>query len=86
MFNVGDRVKLIKSWGIQAGFEGTIMCFSNGASGVLCGVNYDEDVGGHNLNGCCEYGHGWYAPEDHFELISNISDITDEELEELWNG
>jgi len=60
-FAVGDRVHTLYS----VGFTG---CDHTGEIGTVIevlgddiGVFYDNDIQGHDLNGKCEDGHGWWS-------------------------
>ena len=58
-FEIGDRVIGIGSWdgnGRIDGVPGVVLGIGGGD--VFC-VKYDEDIGGHDLNGQCEDGYGW---------------------------
>ena len=68
-FKVGARVKVIDSilrprW---IGKLGTI-CAPLSKDG-LCGINFDEDVGGHDCGELCEFGHGYWMLPKEAELI-----------------
>lgn len=56
VFKKGDRVECIHSDGvIEVGDRGTVLFNDNGL-----GVEWDRNVGGHDLMDSCENGHGWW--------------------------
>ena len=63
MFNIGDRVIATTDCDDNlniVGIEGTIRCM--GSSSPNLGVEFDIDVGGHDLGiGTVKYGHGWFC-------------------------
>lgn len=86
LFQVGDRVIAMKQCdGNESivGLVGTVMNYS----GEMVGVMFDDLISfGHNLNGGCENGYGWYVFDDvlqHYTdpevSIENVS-VTYEEL------
>lgn len=77
-FNVGDRVMCVvdhpeNNTHIYAGCTGTIVTEPRGNR---CGVRWDKYIHGHELDGRCENGYGWYidfcdiAPEADFEAAT----------------
>lgn len=65
----GDRVVGV---GVVCGknIEGKIgTVFSNATSSF--GVIFDEDIGGHELGGNCDLGHGWYVSPENLNLCVN---------------
>lgn len=59
---VGDRVQHV-SWG-----DGTVHVISGG----LYGICFDEDFGGHILNGTCPDGHGWWCGKEELKPIGRV--------------
>lgn len=62
-FAVGDRVRALYSVGFGSQFDhtgeiGTVIEVSGNND---IGVFYDNDIQGHDLNGRCEDGHGWWS-------------------------
>jgi len=65
-FAVGDRVRALYSVGSLCcnGEIGTVMAV---LSEDDIGVAYDNDIGGHDLDGRCKDGHGWWSSESFLE-------------------
>ena len=60
---VDDRVICIESYDgndLIVGRVGTARHISD--DGQRVGVEFDDFVGGHDLSGGCEHGHGWWIP------------------------
>lgn len=80
-FTIGDRVEAVRdhlslNQNITSGMTGTV-CRAGRQYSV--GVCWDEYVEGHDCDGFCEMGHGWYVKCEDIELIqeSNFDlDIT----------
>lgn len=73
-FKVGDRVKVVKSEYIEPhilGKAGTIKGFKNRN---VVAVMFDDDVNGHDLEGACKFGHGWFCRVENLERITNNKD------------
>lgn len=80
-FKTGDRVRCIKNPessflksydnSIMIGKEGIIVQLRTEEPSV--GVYFDENVNGHNLNGACPIGHGYYFYEDCLIKVKNNS-------------
>lgn len=64
-FKVGDRVKCIGTTIKGYGKVGTVR-----RTGDSVGVEFDEDIDGHTLAGCCEDGHGWWIGSSGLELVT----------------
>lgn len=65
-FHVGDRVRALYSVGFgdaHFGEIGTIVEVNH----VDVGIVFDNDIRGHNLNGKCADGHGWWISTDNLE-------------------
>lgn len=82
MFNIGDRVIATTDFDNNpniVGIEGTIRCY--GTSSGRCGVEFDIDVGGHDLCiGTVKYGHGWYCPESILQPILSKRNLIAQDL------
>lgn len=67
-FSKGDRVIAIDKYDGNSrivGITGTVIS----SAGSMISVEFDEDVGGHDLTGKCRYGYGWRVPAkclDHY--------------------
>jgi len=74
-FEIGDRVKAIKPHDGKyaiVGVKGTIREILEGhQEGKYARVEYDDNVGGHNLGGVCEDGYGWDTTLDCLEPLSH---------------
>lgn len=67
-FEKGDRVHVLREYGGRhPKCLGTVVRSDNFADRV--GVKFDKNIGGHGLNGLCEYGFGWVFPSDYLELV-----------------
>ena len=67
-FKIGDRVRCIASHDdkeVIVGKVGTVRT----SYADSCGVEFDEAIDGHGLNGRCEYGHGWNIDISKLELV-----------------
>ena len=72
-----DRVRCIKDYcerdrGVQVGDVGTVLGHKPDSDKYM--VEWDRNVKGHDACGA-RYGHGWYTPASHLELIDDIDDI-----------
>lgn len=82
-FNIGDRVESIRdlNQNITRGMTGTV-CRAGRRYSV--GVCWDEYVVGHDCDGCCEMGHGWYVKCEDIELIQeNDFDLDTASIDKL---
>ena len=70
-FKIGDRVKCIGIAFKCYGKLGTIRQI-----GGSVGVEFDENVDGHTLDGCCEDGHGWWVGSPGLELVTETKEET----------
>lgn len=67
-FQIGTRVRW-NSW------EGTILS----VRGSWYGVAFDENIGGHSLDGLCQDGHGLFVQQDFLECeLPDDFDIPDD--------
>jgi len=89
-FKIGDRVKGIGAQSKCYGKLGTIRQI-----GGSVGVEFDENVDGHTLDGCCKNGHGWWVGSPGLELVTeskpkeefvNIRFLTEQQFknQSLW--
>lgn len=89
-FHKGDRVYAL--WdnpsgnrSIQAGYTGTVVDVYPDPEDPI-GVRWDEEIiDGHNCDGSCEKGHGWYVRAEAIEFIpepehEDFEPATDDEL------
>lgn len=75
-FKIGDRVEFTGHCGnanLKVGYTGTIVVIDHASIGVV----WDNDIGGHNLGGECEYGYGWFVDESQITLLLNEFHIGD---------
>ena len=81
---IGDRVVYVGSE------EGRYCCdLKDGDTGVIrelsfgfppIGVEWDRNVGGHDLDCNCPYGHGYYVYSDDIECIGRTSEDTHDSI------
>lgn len=89
MLVIGDRVRCVREDPTNPSvFEeaGTVIAVSNIISNRY-GVVFDNHVDGHNMEGMCKDGHGWWIGEMYLELISEAYDLpefTEDELLALF--
>lgn len=71
MFNVNDEIVVVKNEYEQfIGKEGVILEVTKSNDGrVTYGVDFKDLTVGHDLDGKCAFGHGWYVLEDEIELL-----------------
>lgn len=91
-FRVGDRVCASVNSpdyndSIHIGDTGTVCAVDENETRI--GVKWDHNVCGHDCNGMCEYGFGWWVDNISIELVvdelSDI-DITDDSLLRVLGG
>ena len=70
-FKEGDRVKCIGITARGYGKLGTVR-----RMGESIGVEFDENVDGHYLDGCCENGYGWWIKSSDLELVTESKQET----------
>lgn len=88
-YNVGDRVitnRAIDGETIPKGSTGTIAIqddtqFDSGWIGVV----WDDLTCGHDLDGACEDGHGWYVYDKFLDLLPDF-EIDDVDFDDPWPG
>lgn len=89
-FKIGDRVKCIGITIKGYGKLGTVRKI-----GGSVGVEFDENVDGHTLDGCCKDGHGWWIGSPSLELVTeskpkeefvNVRFLTEQQFKDqsLW--
>jgi len=72
-FKVGDRVVCIKDYEcIKIGYTGTIVIIKEDDYPTI-GVEWDTYVGGHDLEGESEYGHGYYVNPEDIETTGHVA-------------
>lgn len=69
MFNIGDRVVIVKPFFYPntKGKKATIIKVRN--NGDSYAIEYDENINGHRCEGLCKNGHGEYIRADKLELL-----------------
>ena len=80
-FQIGDRVVvrdtlLTSNLHIKVGDRGVVLDLPNHN---FVGVKFDRNIEGHDLNGNCESGYGYYVFNDSIALEENEMDIDDVE-------
>ena len=60
---------------IPKGTTGTVV--DSGIFGTQSGIEWDINIGGHGCDGNCEYGFGWYVPDEYLSQI----DISGKDME-----
>jgi hypothetical protein len=70
-FKIGDRVKCIGITAKGYGKLGTVR-----RVGESIGVEFDENVNGHYLDGSCKDGHGWWIKSSDLELVTESKQET----------
>lgn len=80
-FNIGDRVCITASLGgdsrrdLGKGDTGTVVYISGNRAGVEWDKELLDGVVGHNCNGRCKSGHGWYINSKCIELCEDAISI-----------
>ena len=77
---IGDRVQCIKKYElVREGETGTVCNMKKlGYYDLPIGVCWDDNIGGHNCDNKCPYGHGYYVP---LECITRITEEDEGELD-----
>lgn len=102
-YKIGDIVRCISdcpdgNTNIRAGMTGTVAnidihLYERNTGYKSIGVDWDENIDGHDINGACERGHGWWMrpseiehadPESCAEL--ETTDVTDSDFLALFCG
>lgn len=81
---VGQRVVALFDFEGAAitGLIGTIRRVNSGNSGFSnVGVEFDKNMGGHNLDGLCEHNYGWNIPRMYVKPIKTIKVYWEDLLE-----
>ena len=88
VFHVGDRVCCVVDYpsnnlSIRLGMTGTVCYLSNGDPSI--GVVWEQNISGHDCNGRCPYGFGWYVQEYEIEIVPlcEPADISEDDLFQL---
>lgn len=84
-FHIGDVVEYINENSyyskVTRGMTGTVLCFiNNGEANPSIGVGWDEYIDGHDLDGHCEDGYGWYVGPN--EILKLDDDGTEYSFDE----
>lgn len=91
-YTIGDRIcaaidNPAENDELRAGDTGTIVMIDKG-SPLPFGVRWDIWCSGHNLDGLCEGGHGWWVSGEEIEHIFDedydMPSVSDEELASLF--
>ena len=81
---VGDRVVCISNqgYGRRVFDKEGVVCYvpNNFHPNMLISVRWDDDIGGHNCSGRCDFGHGWNISIDCLALINNIPKVNIDSL------
>lgn len=74
MFKIGDRVRYIGGFCLikikPDEDEGTVVI----VDGDSVGVEWDRNVDGHDCDGLCKSGHGWYIGKESVKLVGRKSE------------
>lgn len=79
-FNVGDRVECIRDSpddndSISVGMQGVICTIADNAP-LYIGVRWDEEVtGGHDCQGSCADGYGWFVTASDIKRIDDNDEL-----------
>lgn len=73
-FKVGDIVKTIKNIDskITKGMIGKIVEITDE---IRLGIEFNENIQGHSLNGKVKYNHGWYCRQEYITKINTNINI-----------
>lgn len=89
-FNVGDRVECIRdspdnNGSISVGMQGVICTIVYNTSPHI-GVRWDEEVGGHDCQGECSNGYGWFVTASDIKRIDDNDEfeVDATELDKLF--
>jgi hypothetical protein len=71
-FQIGDRVRCVEPYQNEDILNeiGTVRCINSGSNGDLIGVEFDNNINGHNDHSV-EYGYSWNVPEDCLKLVGD---------------
>ena len=93
-FQVGDHVSVVTEFGLcndsihegDTGFVCDIVSWSK----TVVGVAFDKCIDGHNCDGTCENGHGWFIGVDNIMLSEHDEDnqcnVSEKEVENFLMG
>lgn len=74
-FKIGDRVRIKDGYDYyknRSGKLGTVV--DNPGKNSSPGVRHDDYIGGHDCNGNCPEGYGWYYNSYEIELVGYSTD------------
>ena len=76
MFSIGDRVVIVdtKSICFSAYVEVGMTATIRNIISESIGIEFDVNVGGHDLGGMCKYGYGWYVLPKNIILAESINE------------
>lgn len=92
-YTIGDRIcaavdKPAENDELRAGDTGTIMVIDKGTL-LPFGIKWDVYCSGHNLDGLCEYGYGWWVSgkdiERAYDEDYDMPSASDKELVSLFD-
>jgi hypothetical protein len=74
-FKIGDRVRIKDDYHYYKGRSGKFgTVVDNPGKNSSPGICHDDYIGGHNCNGHCPEGYGWYYNSNEIELSSSPTD------------
>lgn len=76
-FEIGDRVICTGVYDGNRKIVGVAGTICGPLRETWCGVEYDDDIGGHNCHGNCDAPYGW---ETAYSLLELHSDLSPEEI------
>lgn len=95
-FEVGDRVTVLEEYGTVGYGDETSYKERTGLSGTVCvpadkytevGIRFDEFMNGHDCDGHCKLGYGWFVPYKYIiPEVETPSIPKDKLMEVLLNG
>ena len=74
-FKLGDKVRIMPGTKyanspIMEGWLGTVCNVSTSSNEI--GVYFEDFIKGHDCDGNCEYGHGWYINNNELIIVSSL--------------
>ncbi len=83
-FHIGDVVEYINENSyhskVNRGMTGVVLCFIGSEANPSVGVGWDTYIDGHNLDGHCKNGYGWYVGPN--EIVKLDDDDTEYSFDE----
>lgn len=84
-YTIGDRIcaaidNPAENNELRAGDTGTVVIVDEG-SRLPFGIKWDVYCSGHNLDGLCEYGYGWWVSGSEIIAIEDIEHIFNEDYD-----